>query len=65
MTATRQTRAVVPTDPGTPAVVLEDAPDTDAPVEDGALLVELAEALAQVRRGRFDVRLARRDRRPG
>ena len=61
MTATRQTRTAGPADPETSTVVLEDAPGMDAPVEDGALLVELAQALAQVRRGRFDVRLARRE----
>ena len=56
MTATRHTDSAVPADPGTPAVAPEDAAG-----EDGALLVELAQALAQVRRGRFDVRLARRE----
>ncbi|MDQ1663792.1 MAG: hypothetical protein QOJ68_3772, partial [Blastococcus sp.] len=61
MTATRQTHPVVPAQPETPAVVPEDAPGKDAPGEDGALSVELAQALAQVRRGRFDVRLARRE----
>ena len=50
MTATRPTR-----------VVSDDAPDPEALVEDGPLLVELAQALAMVRRGRFDVRLARRE----
>src|SRR3712207_5125294 len=61
MTATRRPRGRGGADSGPPAVVHEDVPGEEAPVEDGALLVELAEGLAQVRRGRFDVRLARRD----
>ena len=61
MTARQQTRVVVPADSGTPAVVAEASSGPEAPGEDGALLVELAHALAQVRRGRFDVRLARRE----
>src|SRR3712207_9202860 len=61
MTATRRSRGGGRADSRTPAVVLEDARGEEASVEDGALLVELAEGLAQVRRGRFDVRLARRE----
>ncbi|MGY1633920.1 HAMP domain-containing protein [Geodermatophilus sp. SYSU D01186] len=56
MSATRHADSMVPAGPGTPAV----APDGSVG-DDGALLVELAQALAQVRRGRFDVRLARRE----
>src|SRR6476661_5331933 len=56
MTATRQTDSVVPADPEPPALVAEEAIS-----EDEAFLVELTRGLAQVRRGRFDVRLARRE----
>src|SRR6195952_3247979 len=56
MTATRQTGSVVPTEPEAPAIVAEEAIS-----DDEAFLVELTRALAQVRRGRFDVRLARRE----
>ena len=61
MTATRHADADVTADAGTPVVVSEEAPGKDVPDGDGAFLVELAEGLAQVRRGRFDVRLARRE----
>ncbi|HEY0360292.1 MAG TPA: HAMP domain-containing protein, partial [Mycobacteriales bacterium] len=57
MTATRQAHPEVLVDPGTP----EDPAGKDALGGDGAFLVELAQGLAQVRRGRFDVRLARRE----
>src|SRR6476620_3522775 len=56
MTATQQTDSVVPADPGAPVMVADDAIS-----EDEAFLVELTGGLAQVRRGRFDVRLARRE----
>src|SRR6476619_7675944 len=56
MTATQQKDSVVATDPGAPAMVADDAIS-----EDEAFLVELTRGLAQVRRGRFDVRLARRE----
>src|SRR6476661_4888090 len=56
MTATRQTDSVVATDPEASATVAGDAIS-----EDEAFLVELTRGLAQVRRGRFDVRLARRE----
>src|SRR3954451_14369047 len=61
MTATRQAPSEVLVDPGTHAAVPDELPGKDVPGEDGALLVELAHGLAQVRRGRFDVRLARRE----
>ena len=56
MTATQQTDSVVAAEPEAPALVAEEA------MSDGeAFLVELTRGLAQVRRGRFDVRLARRE----
>ena len=58
MTATRHTDSTVRADPETPTVVPVGA---DGGEDGESLLVELALALAQVRRGRFDVRLARRD----
>ncbi|SNR98041.1 HAMP domain-containing protein [Blastococcus mobilis] len=61
MTATRHARPVVPEDPRAPAEVPENAAGEDATGGDGAFLVELSQVLAQVRRGRFDVRLARRE----
>src|SRR6476661_3451597 len=56
MTATRQTDTVVSAEPETPVAVADGAVG-----EDEAFLVELTRGLAQVRRGRFDVRLARRE----
>ena len=56
MMATRQADSVIPADPGAPATVAEEATSGDE-----AFLVELTRCLAQVRRGRFDVRLARRE----
>src|SRR4051812_44124653 len=56
MTATRHTDSAVPPHPRAPATVAEDAISSDE-----AFLVELARGLAQVRRGRFGVRLARRE----
>jgi hypothetical protein len=60
MTTTRDAESAVSADGEVPAVG-ENTSGTDTPAEDAPLLVELAQALAQVRGGRFDVRLARRE----
>ncbi len=50
MTTTPRARTAAPT-----------TPEGQGPIDGDLLLVELAEAIHQVRRGRFDVRLSRRD----
>ncbi|MCE0765402.1 HAMP domain-containing protein [Pseudonocardia kujensis] len=61
MTATRHTHPVIPAEPETTVVGPGATSGEASPGQDGAFLVELAEGLAELRRGRFDVRLARRE----